>query len=238
MLVRGARPPNLSEQPFVYCPKLHSSLKWKCRYHEEIFVAVHTYSSRHVRQCDEIFINGCTGSCHFDNFWCRQCRKLHQNGHTLLMPNFFSGKFSVHYSDVIMSAMASQITGVSIVCSTVFFSGAENFKATRHWPLCEEFTGDQWIPRTKGQLRGKCSHLMTSSCGLLTCQRTSMLPIVLINLLWPDQNGRHFSMTFSIIFPWMKNIVFWLRFSLKFCSRVRNWQKVRACSGNGLVSDR
>ena len=32
--------------------------------------------------------------------------------------------------------------------------------------LCDpgEFTGDRWIPRTKGQLRGKCFHLMTSSC--------------------------------------------------------------------------
>ena len=27
----------------------------------------------------------------------------------------------------------------------------ENIKASRHWPLWEEFTGDRWIPRTKGQ---------------------------------------------------------------------------------------
>ena len=27
----------------------------------------------------------------------------------------------------------------------------ENIKAPRHWPLCWEFTGDRWIPRTKGQ---------------------------------------------------------------------------------------
>ena len=39
----------------------------------------------------------------------------------------------------------------------------ENIKAPRHWPLCGEFTGDRWIPRTNGQLRGKCFHLMTSS---------------------------------------------------------------------------
>ena len=36
-------------------------------------------------------------------------------------------------------------------------------KAPRHWPLCGDFTGDGWIPRTNGQLRGKCFHLMTSS---------------------------------------------------------------------------
>ena len=39
----------------------------------------------------------------------------------------------------------------------------ENIKAPRHWPLCGEFTGDPWIPRTNGQLRGKCFHSMTSS---------------------------------------------------------------------------
>ena len=27
----------------------------------------------------------------------------------------------------------------------------ENIKAPRHWPLGGEFTGDRWIPRTKGQ---------------------------------------------------------------------------------------
>ena len=39
----------------------------------------------------------------------------------------------------------------------------ENIKAPHHWPLCREFTGDQWIPHTKGQYRGRCFHLMTSS---------------------------------------------------------------------------
>ena len=27
----------------------------------------------------------------------------------------------------------------------------ENKEAPRHWPLCGEFTGDRWIPRTNGQ---------------------------------------------------------------------------------------
>ena len=48
-----------------------------------------------------------------------------------------------HYSDVIMSAMVSLITGVSIVYSIVR-SGAEqaNIKAPRDWPLWEESIGD------------------------------------------------------------------------------------------------
>ena len=48
-----------------------------------------------------------------------------------------------HYSDPIMSAMASQITDVSIVCSTVC-SGANQRKyqsSVHHWPLWGESTG-------------------------------------------------------------------------------------------------
>ena len=41
----------------------------------------------------------------------------------------------------------------------------ENIKAPRHWPLWGEFTGDRRISRTKDQRRGKCFHLMTSSCS-------------------------------------------------------------------------
>ena len=33
----------------------------------------------------------------------------------------------------------------------------ENIKAPRHWPSWGEFTGDRWIPRTKGQYHGKAS---------------------------------------------------------------------------------
>ena len=54
----------------------------------------------------------------------------------------------LHYSDVIMGAIASQITSLTIVYSIV----------------CSD--ADQWkhqIPRTNGQLREKCFHLMTSS---------------------------------------------------------------------------
>ena len=51
-----------------------------------------------------------------------------------------------------MGAVASQITSLTIVYSTVYTDAdQENIKAPRHWPLCGEFTGDQWIPRTNGQ---------------------------------------------------------------------------------------
>ena len=41
----------------------------------------------------------------------------------------------------------------------------EIIKARRHWPLCGEFTGGRWIPRTNGQWHGKCFHLMTLPWG-------------------------------------------------------------------------
>ena len=44
-----------------------------------------------------------------------------------------------HYSDVTMSAMASQITSVSIVCSTVDFSGSDQRKHQRSASLAGEF---------------------------------------------------------------------------------------------------
>ena len=79
-----------------------------------------------------------------------------------------------YYDYVIMNEMGSQITILTIVYSSVFRAQIkDNIKAPRHWPLCGEFIGDRWIPRTKVQLRGNCFHLMTSSrsvkrqkCGL------------------------------------------------------------------------
>ena len=73
-----------------------------------------------------------------------------------------------HYDDVIMNEMASLITSLTIVYSSVFRAQTkENIKAPRHWPLCGEFTGDRWIPRTKVQERGKGFHLMVSSCSVI-----------------------------------------------------------------------
>ena len=58
-----------------------------------------------------------------------------------------------HYDDVIMDAIASLITRLIIVYSTVYIQTQikENIKAPRYWPLCGELTGDRWIPRTNGQ---------------------------------------------------------------------------------------
>ena len=81
-----------------------------------------------------------------------------------------------HYNDIIMSAMASQITSLTIVYSTIY-SGVDQRKlqSSASLAFCVEFTGDRWIPRTDGQLRGKCFHLMTSSCRWSTCWSVTQL---------------------------------------------------------------
>ena len=70
-----------------------------------------------------------------------------------------------HCSNVIMSVMAWRLKLPASRLFTQPFIQAqikENTKAPRHWTLWEEFTGDRWILRTKGQYRGKCFHLMAS----------------------------------------------------------------------------
>ena len=57
-----------------------------------------------------------------------------------------------HYNEVIMDAMTSQITSLTIFTQPFIQAWIkENIKAPRHWPLCGEFTGDRRIPRTNGQ---------------------------------------------------------------------------------------
>ena len=67
-----------------------------------------------------------------------------------------------HYSDVMMSAMASQITSLTIVNWTVY-SGADQRKHQSFASLAFVRGIHRWVPRTKGQLRWKYFHLMTSS---------------------------------------------------------------------------
>ena len=74
-------------------------------------------------------------------------------------------RISPHYIDVIMTTMESQITSLMVVYSIVY-SGADQRKYQSSAPLAfvRGVHRDRWIPRTKGQLRRKCFHLLTSSC--------------------------------------------------------------------------
>ena len=74
-----------------------------------------------------------------------------------------------HYIDVIMTMMASQITGLMVVYSTVY-SDADQRKHQNSASLAFVWGihRDRWISHTKGELRGKCFHLMTSSLASQT----------------------------------------------------------------------
>ena len=74
-----------------------------------------------------------------------------------------------HYNDIIMTTIASQITSLAVVYSTVY-SDADQRKHQSSASLAFVWGihRDRWIPRTKVQLRGKCFHLMTSSWYAVT----------------------------------------------------------------------
>ena len=81
-----------------------------------------------------------------------------------------------HYSDVIVSAMASQIAGVSIVYSLVC-SGANQRKHQSSASLA--FVGNSPVTGEfplKGHLRGKCFHFITLSCECCHIANLPSLP--------------------------------------------------------------
>ena len=56
-------------------------------------------------------------------------------------------KLVKHYIDVIMTTVASQITSLKVVYSTVYSDADQRKRQTpRHWPLCGEFTGTGEFP--------------------------------------------------------------------------------------------
>ena len=97
-----------------------------------------------------------------------------------------------HYNDVIMTTIASQITSLTVVCSTVY-SDADQRKhqSSASLAFVRGIHRDRWIPRTKGQLRGKCFHLMTSSCSFrygyqvqFACYRPITADLCVSNVAW------------------------------------------------------
>ena len=71
---------------------------------------------------------------------------------TYTWKQFRSGVWEIRYCDVIMGAMASQITSRTTVTQPfIQMQNKEKIEAPRHWPLCGDFSGDRWIPRTNGQ---------------------------------------------------------------------------------------
>ena len=131
-----------------------------------------------------------------------------------------------HYNDVIMTMVASQITSLTVVYSTVY-SDADQRKHQSSVSLAfvRGIHRYRWIPRTKGQLRGKCFHLMTSS-WTKTCRKYYAEKASMLWMLWQRdcffitlrqrQNGCHFpDYIFKGIF-FNENALISNKLSLKF----------------------
>ena len=117
----------------------------------------------------------------FDSRWCVAAHRSHHvlfvltiNTHSSVMvpmpkPNKTSNeirKHICHYDYVIMTTLANQITSLAIVYSIVYLDADQRkHQSSASLAFVWGIHRDRWIPRTKGQLRGKCFHLMTSSCG-------------------------------------------------------------------------
>ena len=78
---------------------------------------------------------------------------------------FTSGKVHFdHCIDVIMTTIVSQITSLTIVYLTVYSdTNQRKHQSSASLAFVWGIHRGRWSPRTKGQLRGKCFHLMTSS---------------------------------------------------------------------------
>ena len=77
----------------------------------------------------------------------------------------------LHYNDVIMGPIASQITSLTIVFSTAY-SDTEQRKQRKSSPSLAFVRGiHRGLPRTNGRYRGKCFHLMTSSWHIYAFSR-------------------------------------------------------------------
>ena len=118
----------------------------------------------------------------------------------------FSFQYVNHYIDVIMTKMAPQITSLTVVYS-IAYSGADQRKhqSSASLAFVRGIHRDRGIPRTKGQWRGKCFHLMTSSWyssvyigvtvlyqSFTGSEAVSFVTWRIFNILWPKQkHGRY-----------------------------------------------
>ena len=96
----------------------------------------------------------------------------------------------LHYNDIIMTAMVSQITGVSVVCSTVCSGTAERKHQISASLALEESTINWWFPSQRASnAPGECFHLMTSSCDWFLA--SYMVSIISYNVLsWRKRNSK------------------------------------------------
>ena len=142
--------------------------------------------------------------------------------------NTVLGNLNTHNDDVIMTTMASQITSLAVVYSSVY-SDADQRKHQSSASLAFVWGihRDRWIPRTKDQLRGKCFHLMTSSWIVIIMSTRSSLPTmevvmaitVIFECICPLLTQRHKNDEFGNLFHGWQDLCLWpIDYFLEFLS--------------------
>ena len=103
-----------------------------------------------------------------------------------------------------MTTMVSQITNLAVVYSTVYLDADQRkHQSSASLAFVWGIHRDRWIPHTKGQFRGKCFHLMTSSWVCKRCHNRAL-----------DQSAGN-----------RKQYVF-LRFKIIWCLPLVTWYKL------------
>ena len=139
----------------------------------------------------------CIGNqCMWPMYWNVNKNKINNHGHcmismalckrdiTQLLMHWSYTFFALshpndHYTDVIMTAMVSQIISLKVVYSTVYSdTDQRNHQSSASLAFVRGIHRDRWIPHTKGQLREKCFHLMTTSYMTDKCTYSSQLPVI------------------------------------------------------------
>ena len=114
-----------------------------------------------------------------------------------------------------MGTVASQITSLMIVYSIVY-SGTDQRKhqSSASLALVRGIRRDRWIPRTKGQLRETCFHLMTSSWNVGKYVAADHWPRTHYECLMVDKNyftyqidAHHLDLMRSSISLWRDTLV-------------------------------
>ena len=145
-----------------------------------------------------------------------------------------------HYNDVIMGTIASQITSPTIVCSTAY-SGADQreHQSSASLAFVWGIHRDRWIPRTNGQKRRRCFHLMTSSCPRTIWEQTICIEdgrrwadTTVFMILCKTINIPDFHVSFGIFAFW--NVYLSLIWTCMYVAYRSNnsMAKYLACSGN------
>ena len=114
---------------------------------QHLKVGVHTYLHNAT-------LRSHTGGCAYNYIYRTYC-----HGHLsrpMSCQSAESHSVQCHYNDVIMTTMASQITSLTVVYSTVY-SDADQRKHQSSASVAFVWGIHRWIPRTKGQLREKVS---------------------------------------------------------------------------------